>query len=112
MVLEYDALTERGMGHDAIRAHMTPRTARFGPKLISELDACIVNAGAREQSMEIPLGKVETGMILLQELRTAAGRLIVPKGFEVTRTFLDRMNTIAPELFHTPVLVSTVARKP
>jgi response regulator RpfG family c-di-GMP phosphodiesterase len=107
LILEYDALIARGMTHDSVCDHLCARTARFGPKLISQLDACIVNATERQQSMEVPLSQVRPGMILEQELRTSVGALIVPKGFEVTKTFLDRIGNIAPELLDSRVRVRT-----
>jgi CheY-like chemotaxis protein len=106
LILEYDALIARGMTHDAVCDHLCARTTRFGPKLISQLDACIVTASARDECREIPLGRLSPGMVLLQELRTAAGQLIVAKGFEVTRNFLDRIANIEPDLLETPVLAS------
>jgi response regulator RpfG family c-di-GMP phosphodiesterase len=98
LILEYDALSARGLSHDAVCDQLRARTARFGPKLISELDACIATAEAREQSAELPVGHLMPGMVLLEELRTEAGALITPKGFQVTQTFLDRLANIAPEL--------------
>lgn len=106
LILEYDALAARGMSHDSICDHLCARTARFGPKLVSQLDACVVTTNEREQSLEIPLAQVSPGMILQQELKTAVGTLIVPKGFEVTKTFLERLGNIAPELLNTRVRVS------
>lgn len=106
LILEYDALAARGLAHDAVCDHLCARTARFGPKLISQLDVCLVSGRAQEQAVEIPLSRVAAGMILQQELRTEAGTLIVPKGFEVTKTFLDRIGNIAPELLETKVRIS------
>jgi response regulator RpfG family c-di-GMP phosphodiesterase len=106
LILEYDALASRGLSHDAVCDHLCARTARFGPKLISQLDACIGTAQEREKSLEIALAQVSPGMVLEQELRTTAGTLIVPKGFEVTKTFLDRVANIAPDLLESKVRVS------
>jgi CheY-like chemotaxis protein len=110
LILEYDALAARGMKHDMICGHIGTRTARFGAKLIGELDACMVMAGEREKVLEVPLAEVTPGMVLQQELRNAAGALIVPKGFEVTKTFLDRVKNIAPEQLESRVRVSALAQ--
>jgi response regulator RpfG family c-di-GMP phosphodiesterase len=106
LILEYDALISRGLTHDSVCDHLCARTARFGPKLISQLDVCIMQAGSREASTEIPLGAVVPGMTLLQEIRTPTGALLVPSGFEVTKTFLDRVGNIAPELLEMRVRVA------
>jgi response regulator RpfG family c-di-GMP phosphodiesterase len=106
LILEYDALIARGMTHDSVCDQLSARTARFGARLISELDACIVPSDTGEPSTLIPLGQVLPGMVLLQELRTSAGALLVPRGFEVTKSFLDRIGNIAPELLETTVRVA------
>ena len=106
LILEYDVLIARGMTHDSVCDQLCARTGRFGPKLVSQLDACIVSSEERQRSAEIPLGQVMPGMILLEELRNPAGVLLVPKGFEVTKTFLDRLSNIAPELLQTSIRVA------
>ncbi len=112
LILEYDSLMAGGMSHDQICDQLCAQTPRFGAKLISQLDACIVSANARAQSSEIALGKVTPGMVLLQDLRAPSGVLLVPAGFEVTRTFLDRIANIAPELLDAPVRVKAAEARP
>lgn len=106
LILEYDGLMARGLSHDAICDQLCARTARFGPKLISQLDLCLVASTARQQHREIELRHVTPGMILQQEVRTPAGVLIVPKGFQVTQTFLEKISYMAPELLDTRVRTS------
>jgi hypothetical protein len=106
LILEYDALFATGMSHDTVCDHLCARTTRFGPKLISQLDACIVTSAGREQFLELPLSQVTPGMTLLTEIRTPSGALLVTKGFEVTKTFLERINNFSPELLDSRVRVS------
>jgi response regulator RpfG family c-di-GMP phosphodiesterase len=106
LILEYDTLTARGMTHDAICDHLCARTARFGPKLISQLDASLVASTDRETARELRLRDVSPGMLLQEEIRTGAGVLIVPRGFQVTQTFLERLGNMAPELLDTSVRVA------
>jgi CheY-like chemotaxis protein len=103
LILEYDALRARGMTHQAACDQLRARTLRFGAKLISQLDVCILSENTGEDSAVTPLGSLSPGMILLEELRTATGALLVPAGFEVTRTFLDRIANIAPDLLEVQV---------
>lgn len=105
LILEYDAQTARGLSHDAVSDHLRARTARFGPKLISEMDACVATAISKQQSAELAVGQLMPGMFLLEELRTGSGALITPAGFEVTQSFLNRITNIAPELLETRVRV-------
>jgi CheY-like chemotaxis protein len=106
LILEYDALSARGLSHDAVCDQLCGRTARYGAKLISQLDACIMHSSEQERMHETLLRQVLPGMILLQEIRAASGALIVPNGFTVTKTFLERISNIAPELLDTRVRVN------
>ncbi len=110
LILEYDALSARGMSHDGICDQLCARTSRFGPKLISQLDALVSSVEGRGHAAQIPLGQVAPGMILEEELRNAAGALLVPKGFAVTKGLLDRIANIAPELLERTVRVTAATR--
>jgi hypothetical protein len=48
-------------------------------------------------------------MTILQELRTRTGVLIAPKGFEVSRSFVERISSLAPELLEATVRVTSKA---
>jgi hypothetical protein len=112
LVLEYDALLAQGKSHDAVCEHLCSRVGRYGAKLVAQLDACIVIAKSTDQDSELPLRQVSAGMTLCEELRTAAGALLVPKGFEVTASFLERVANIAPELLDHRVRVTRPADRP
>lgn len=107
LILEYDAWIARTNSHDIACEHLRSRQGRYGSKLIENLDACAFPSEARQPQTEILLRHVEPGMILLQELRNSAGVLITPRGFEVTRTFVDRLANIAPELLDSKIRVSS-----
>jgi hypothetical protein len=48
-------------------------------------------------------------MIILQDVRTDMGTLLVPSGFEVTPIFLERMRHFGPELLAELVAVDDAA---
>jgi CheY-like chemotaxis protein len=113
LILEYDHVTARGMTHESACEHLRARAPRFGTKLLTLLETLeSAPQGGRVAAMDMVLGQVSPGMILQQELRRSSGQLLVPKGFEVTKTFLDRVNNLAPELLTTTVRVSPPASKP
>jgi response regulator RpfG family c-di-GMP phosphodiesterase len=98
LVLEYDSLLAQGEQHDAIREKLAARVGRYGARLIGQLDACIVKSEEAGQALHVTVSQLQQGMRLLEELRTPTGALLVPKGFEVTQVFVDRVATIAPDL--------------
>jgi FixJ family two-component response regulator len=113
VVLDYESQVAQGRSRDAIFENLRARVGRYGAQIIENLDSCVRNASADEKFTELPLRQVLPGMSLQQDIRTHLGALIVPKGFEVTQTFLERISNIAPELLDTPVRASLPdARKP
>jgi response regulator RpfG family c-di-GMP phosphodiesterase len=111
IVLDYEAQLARGKTREQIFTYLRSRVSRYGARIIEGLQTCVGAAAAEVSALEMPLRQVMPGMILQQEIRTHLGALIVPSGFEVTKTFLERIRNIAPELMETRVRVSAPARK-
>jgi response regulator RpfG family c-di-GMP phosphodiesterase len=110
-VIEYESLIAAGKSRDAIFAELHRKSARYGEKLVMQLDDCI---GQRERAMvsrgseerELLLRDVMPGARLQTELRAENGNLLVPVNFEVTKTLLDRLANIHPELLGSRVRIS------
>ena len=106
LALEYDALKAQGKSKDAALQSLSERVGRFGAKLFGQLGQCAATDDVSQESLEIPLRRVVAGMTILQEIRTRLGVLLVPKGFEVTKTFLERITNVAPELLEQNVRIA------
>jgi len=48
---------------------------------------------------------VQPGMIIMQDVRTQMGTLLVARGFEVTSVFLERARNFGPDLLNESVRV-------
>lgn len=48
-------------------------------------------------------------MVVLQDVRTAMGTLLVPSGFEVTPAFLERLRHFGPDILNETVAVIETA---
>jgi FixJ family two-component response regulator len=109
-VIEYEAQVAAGKSRSEVFAHLHGRAGRYGEKLVMQLDDCI---GQKErgptsrapQEHEMLLRDVAPGMRLQSELRSATGALLVPTNFQVTKTLLDRIANLAPELMTSRVRV-------
>ncbi len=98
MVLEYDSLVTQGSSVDTAMQTLRARPARYGSTLLDSF-ARYVGAGSSEREVrELPLRAVQAGMAIMQDLRTHMGTLLVPKGFEVTPMFLERIRNYGPDL--------------
>lgn len=97
-VLEFDALTSRG--EDANTAIATLR-ARFGPKnepMLGFLAALQGAVATGPQVREIRLSEVTPRMILMDDLRSEMGTLLVSRGYEVSESFIERIRNFGPGL--------------
>ncbi|HEY6124257.1 MAG TPA: HD domain-containing phosphohydrolase [Steroidobacteraceae bacterium] len=110
LTLEFDALQAQGKSKDAALQSLSFRVGRFGAKLFGQLGHCPATDDSSQDSLEIPLRRVVPGMTVLQELRTRMGILLAPKGFEVTRSFVERISNLAPELLDVNIRVAPKAR--
>jgi len=104
-VLEFDALISRG--ENAQTAIATLRS-RHGVKNIALLNHLADLHGATEteiQLREVRLREVVPGMVLMDDLRTDLGTLLVSRGYEVSQSFVDRMRNFGPGLLDEKVRV-------
>jgi response regulator RpfG family c-di-GMP phosphodiesterase len=110
LTLEYDAHQAQGKSKDAALQALSSRVGRFGAKLFGQLGHCPATEDNTQESIEIPLRRVVPGMTILQELRTRMGVLLAPKGFEVSRSFIERIANFAPELLDINVRITSKPR--
>jgi CheY-like chemotaxis protein len=111
LVLEYDSLVTQGHSMDVAVQTLRRRNARFGTRLVEQF-AKHLGAGSGENEVrEMPLRSVVPGMIIMQDVRTQLGTLLVARGFEVSSTFLERIHNFGPELLGETVKVMIPAAK-
>jgi response regulator RpfG family c-di-GMP phosphodiesterase len=111
LVLEYDAQIAQGRpNHEAIAA-IRGQSLRHDPKLVERLELLVGASVAAQQLSEVAVGDVIPGMIFVDDLRTHVGTLLVPKGFEVTETFLERMRNFGPGILQERVRVMAAPRR-
>jgi response regulator RpfG family c-di-GMP phosphodiesterase len=111
LVLEYDAQIVQGRPVPAaVEALRTPM-GRYDKKLIENLESLVGVAVGHREVMEVAVGRLAAGMVLVDDLRTQVGTLLVPKGFEVTETFLERARNFGPGIMEEKVRVTAVQNK-
>jgi CheY-like chemotaxis protein len=104
LVLEYDTQAVQGnlTAIQSIRAKIN----RHDSQLVDRLAAAVGADSGQVETTEIAVGKVKTGMIILDDVRTPMGVLLVPKGFEVTDVFITRMRNFGPGILAERIRVS------
>ncbi|MGH7104902.1 MAG: HD domain-containing phosphohydrolase [Acetobacteraceae bacterium] len=111
LVLDFDALTSKGHSPDTAVQLLLQHTARYGAKLVKDFATHLGTKGGDTQVAEIPLRLVLPGMVILQDVRTELGTLLVARGFEVSERFTERMKNFGPGLLAEKVAVRMASRR-
>ena len=107
LVTDYCGLLAHGRDAASAVNRLRSRSARYGARLVDEFVEFLgpKDASSGTNTRETPLRSVEPGMVILQEVRTSLGTLLVPSGFEVTPAFLERMRHFGPDILNEMIAV-------
>jgi hypothetical protein len=110
LVLDYDSIVTQGHSCDVAMQTVRGKTARYGESLIEKFAQLTGGASGASEIHEMPLRLVQPGMTIMEDLRTHTGTLLVPRGFEITPTFLERLQNFGSGILaeKIKVLVPTV----
>jgi len=111
LVLEYDVLLTQGHSTDVAVQTLRGRASRFGEDLIEKLAHHLGAGSGKTEARQIPLKSVQPGMIIMQDIRTHQGTLLVARGFEVSNTFLERSRSFGPDLLNEVIKVQVPPAK-
>jgi response regulator RpfG family c-di-GMP phosphodiesterase len=110
LVLDYDTQIAQGRSVADATATLRAMNARHDPAYLEKLEI-IVGAGAGTAKVsEVLIGRLTPGMVFMDDLRTAVGALLVPKGFEVTEIFLERARNFGPAMLQEKIRVMDAAK--
>ncbi len=96
--LEFDALTSRGETVETAIATLRARGGANGNAILAQLALLHGTVDSGPSLREIRLCEVSPGMIILDDLRTDLGTLLVSRGYEVSHSFVQRMRNFSPRL--------------
>jgi response regulator RpfG family c-di-GMP phosphodiesterase len=103
LVNDYDFLEAGGASSGAAISALQGRKGRYDPKLIGTLSR--VKNKAAPGVGEIKLESLRAGMLLVQDIMSTTGSLLVPRGHEVTEAILTRLRGMGPGSVREPLLV-------
>jgi hypothetical protein len=88
------------------------RSVRFGADLIEKFAIHLGAEPTTSEVRELALRAVRPGMTLMQDVHLQNSALLVPKGFEITATFVERIVNFGPELLARQVQVVVQSGQP
>jgi hypothetical protein len=104
-VLEFDALISRGESPERAIATLGARWGARNSSMLAHLAALQGMTDSGPQLREVRLSDVVPGMILMDDLRTDLGTLLVSQGYEISHSFIDRIRNFGPGLLEGRVRV-------
>ena len=105
ITLQYDTLVAQGHNSAAAIQTVRGKSDRYGAALVEKF-AKLVGAGPDiDEIRELPLRMVRPGMTIMNDLRTHQGTLLVPRGFEVSESFLQRLHNFGSGILEERVKV-------
>jgi len=106
LVLDYDAHIAQGLAVIGAIEALRAQALRHDSVLVDGLESMVGAKVGTQEISEVCVGRVTPGMVFMDDLRTSVGTLLVPKGFEVTETFLERLRNFGPGILQERVRVS------
>jgi response regulator RpfG family c-di-GMP phosphodiesterase len=91
IVTDFDVLEARGDELAVSLATLRGREGEYDPRLLEVFTTLRGDNGHRHDVREIPLRMVQTGMTFVEDVTTAAGALLLPRGYEITEGLLERI---------------------
>jgi response regulator RpfG family c-di-GMP phosphodiesterase len=111
LALDHDALTASGLTVGESIAAIRAKPVKYETGLVEALESMLGAGGDAEEVSEVAVGRVTAGMVFKDDLRTPVGTVLIPKGFEVTEAFLERMRNFAPGILQERVRVTGPVRR-
>ena len=111
LVIEYDSWIAQGHPIDGAIAAIRAQMQRHDSKLVERLEAQVGALSEVQKLTEVAVRDVTPGMVFMDDLRTHIGTLLVPKGFEVTETFLERARNFGPGILQERVRVLAASKR-
>jgi response regulator RpfG family c-di-GMP phosphodiesterase len=111
LVLEYDTHLAQGRAVNEAIAAIRAQPLRHDAKLLERLELLVGALVSAQELSEVVVGDLVPGMVFMDDLRTHVGTLLVPTGFEVTETFLERMRNFGPGILQERVRVMAAPKQ-
>lgn len=112
IAVDYDELELHGMQAQTVLDTMRGREGMYDPAALQVFIGLKGSAAASQEVQEIPLHALRIGVILAEDLYTKNGILLITRGFEVTKSFLERVRNFGDGYVREPLRVIVSQKQP
>ena len=106
VVLDLDTLEREGQPVSLCFDTMRGRSGWYDPAILQAL-ADLRKSEPEAEVRELPIGRLQVGMVLAQDVRTAKGILFIARGQEVTPSLLAKLRNLSHS-FHAGELIRVI----
>jgi response regulator RpfG family c-di-GMP phosphodiesterase len=103
IVVDYDFLDAGGSSPSAAINILQGRKGRYDPKMLGTFAR--VKSKAAAGVRPVSLEELQVGMLLVQDVVSTAGTVLVPRGHETTTAILTRLSSLDPGTVREPLMV-------
>ncbi|MCK6545739.1 response regulator [Myxococcota bacterium] len=104
-VEDFVELEARGDSAEVAIASLQAHGSSYAPDVLEALRRSQVDHSITTEIAEVPLLGLRAGMVVVDDVRLSNGVLLLPKGSEVTRTFIERAKYFRPGAVRSPLRV-------
>ena len=94
-VVDFDTLEQQGSTPEKAMATLRDRSGWYDPAVLDAFTKVVRSGRAKLSAEALPLRKMEKGMILVEDVMSKAGALLVARGQEVTVGLIGRIQNVA-----------------
>lgn len=105
VALDFDALEIQGHAPAVVTETLCARPNLYDPDVLEALRRIHASEEAPQQVKEVQLAALRVGMVIVDDLRMTTGMLIVPKGYEITESFVARVLNFSRGTVKEPIRV-------
>lgn len=97
LVGDFDDMENRGLSAQSALDLMRGQPERYAAELVARLAAGLGKQGQDGEVADMPIARLQPGMIFVQALRSRNGALLVARGFVATESLLGRLRNLPKE---------------
>jgi len=110
LVSDYDFLEASGTAPGVAISTLQGRKGRYDPQLLDALNR-LKDKTASPGVSQTALASLQPGMLLIQDVLSTAGAVLVPRGHEVTSALLSHLRNMPPGTVQEPLVVFAPAEQ-
>src|ERR1700722_12973410 len=103
VVSAYGAVERATASRDTAIYRLRAQAGQFDPEVLKALTELLGLEDGDDETIEVPISRVCVDMIVAEDVRTRTGVLLVAKGYQVSESFVARLENFNPDLLPTVI---------